>query len=440
MENRTHPLTNPIAPSNSKEVRRAVVSSYLGTSVEFYDFILYLSAASLIFGHLFFDNLSPAAGTIASLGTLAAGYLSRPLGAVVFGHYGDRIGRKAVLVATLLLMGTSTALIGILPTSEQIGAWAPLLLVVLRLLQGFAVGGEWGGASLMTFEHAPPHRRGFATSFVTAGGATGAALAGGSLALVALLPDDDFYSWGWRVPFLLSAVLVVVGLWTRLQVSESPLFLAEKLKPASQQQANDRPLLTVLRRPGALFVVFTALLGPFVLNAGLVMSFGLSYARTEGGLNLSAILGIQMVSNFVMIFSSIAAGALSDIYGRKRVMTTGVIFGAVLAYPFLLAVGSGQSKITVAAFIAMFVFVMAPIFGPISAFMSEQFSTSSRYTGASLGYQAASTIGGGFAPLILASLLALQDGGTSYILVFVISFCIVSGFAISKCAGSTLKR
>jgi MFS transporter, MHS family, shikimate and dehydroshikimate transport protein len=416
-------------PSSAKELRRVILASYLGSVVEYYDFLLYVTTASLVFGEVFFSNLSPVTGTIASLGTLAVGYVSRPLGALIFGHFGDKVGRKLVLVVTLILMGASTTLIGLLPTSNQVGMLAPILLITLRVLQGISVGGEWGGASLMAYEHAPTHRRGLASSFSNAGGPTGTALAAGVLGLFSLLPEEQFLAWGWRVPFLLSAVLVAIGLWTRLRISESPLFVEEQRRQKESGEAPKVPLWQVLRAPRSLLLAFFALLAPFTFNS-VVGSFGLTYAR-DNGLDLSSVLGIQVVGAVVCVAAEIAAGALSDAYGRRATLIFGMVAGALFTYPFLRLIGTGSTALTMLGFVLMYGLVIAPMFGPCGAFLSEQFSTGSRYTGASLGYQGASTIGGGFAPVILASLLAAQDGGLGLILLLVIGVGVLSALAVA---------
>ncbi|MFD4350736.1 MFS transporter [Streptomyces coelicoflavus] len=416
-------------PSNRRELRRVLLASYVGSAVEYYDFLLYVTASSLVFGKLFFGDLSPTAGTIASLATLAVGYVSRPLGALVFGHFGDRLGRKSMLITTLVMMGVSTTLIGLLPTSDQVGALAPVLLIVLRVVQGVSVGGEWGGASLMAFEHAPPHRRGFATSLSAAGGPTGTALAAGALGLFSLMPEDQFLSWGWRIPFLLSAALVGIGLWTRLKVSESPLFLQQKLEREESGAPQAAPLREVLRRPRPLVLAFFGLLSTFTFYS-LVSSFGLTYAR-DHGLGLSAILGIQVLGGLACVAGYVVSGAASDRFGRRTVIAFGAVAGCLFTYPFMLLIGSGEAPKTMLAFLVMFGVVVGPLFGPTGAFLSEQFDTGSRYTGASLGYQAASTIGGGFAPLILVSLLTAQDGGLGLILLFAIGVGVLSVVALA---------
>lgn len=425
----TSPTQETRSPEQRKELKRVITSSYVGSAIEYYDFLLYVAAASLVFGELFFSNMSPVVATLASLSTLAVGYLSRPLGAVIFGHFGDKIGRKSVLVITLLTMGLSTALIGLLPTSAQVGALAPTLLVILRFIQGVSVGGEWGGAALMAFEHAPKKHRGFAASFAMAGGPTGTMLAAAVLSLFALLPKEQFMTWGWRIPFLISAVLVVFGLWIRLRVSESPLFVEEQKKQAASGTKTPMPLWQVLRRPGTLLAVFFAILAAFIFNS-LLNSFGLTYAKASG-LDLSLVLAIQSAAGLVGVIGQLASGALSDKFGRKKVMIFGMLAGSVFAYPFLLLVGTGGFIQILIAFCVMNAIAVSPMFGPVAAYLSEQFLTGARYTGSSLGYQLASTVGGGFGPLLLAGLFAAESGaGHLYLILFVVGVGIVSAVAM----------
>ncbi|MFK4296609.1 MHS family shikimate/dehydroshikimate transporter-like MFS transporter [Arthrobacter sp. GAS37] len=415
--------------NQKRELRRVLLSSYLGSAIEYYDFLLYVAAASLVFGDLFFSNMPPVVATLASLSTLAVGYLSRPLGAVIFGHYGDKIGRKSILVITLLIMGVSTALIGLLPTSNQVGALAPILLVLLRFIQGISVGGEWGGAALMAFEHAPEDRRGFASSFAQAGGPTGTMLAAAVLGLFALLPKDQFMTWGWRIPFLLSAVLVAIGLWVRLRISESPLFVEEQRKQVASGAKAAIPLMQVLRQPRALILVFIALLSPFLFNS-LLNSFGLTFAKSNG-LELSSVLAIQAAGGFACVVFQIVSGALSDRFGRTAVMTFGMVAGVLFTYPFLLLTSSGEFGKVLLAFVVMNAVAISPMYGPMAAYLSEQFRTGSRYTGASLGYQAASTVGGGFGPMLLATLIAAANGmGWGYILAFTVAIGVLSALAM----------
>jgi MFS transporter, MHS family, shikimate and dehydroshikimate transport protein len=413
---------------SKREFRRVLLSSYIGSAIEYYDFLLYVAAASLIFGQLFFSQLTPTMATIASLGTLAVGYVSRPLGAAVFGHFGDRYGRKSVLVATLVLMGVSTSAIGLLPTGKDAGLWSPALLILLRLLQGLSAGGEWGGGVLMAFEHAPADRRGLAGSFTNAGGPSGTMLAALVLGLFSLLPQHQFMIWGWRVPFLLSFLLVMLGLWMRLRVTESPIFLEAQRKRQASGKAASIPLVQLFRTPKPLLFAFVSLLAQFVVYS-LVASFGLTYARSKG-LPISSVLAIQGSASVFCAIGQIASGYLSDRVGRKVMMIFGMTVGVLFCYPFLALLSSGEVIGTAVGFIVMNFFVIGPMFGPCAAFLSEQFETGARYTGASLGYQGASTLGAGFSPLILASLLAADNGGYHYIFAFVVCVCAVSALTI----------
>jgi MFS family permease len=387
----------------SRAYRRALWSSWLGTTIEFYDFALYTSMSSLILGPLFFSNLSPLTATIASLSTLAVGYIIRPLGAIAFGHFGDRIGRKRTLVYTLLIMGVATALIGVLPTSRQVGEAAPVLLVLLRLAGGFATGGEWGGAALIAFEHAPASKRGFAASTVNAGTPAGALLATGVLALFTLLPPDQFEAWGWRIPFLLSIVLLGVALWMRLQLAESPEFV----QLAQSEQTKRVPLVSVLRHPLGAIITLLVSVGPFVFNY-LVYSFGLVWSTQPGGVDRSQALLSLSIASFVNIPLALWFGALSDRISRKVVLSCAIVGGALYSMPFLYLLQLGSLLWTIVGFLGAVVFVAA-LFGPISSFISELFETKDRYTGASLGYQLASMIGGS-APAVFASLLLSGKG------------------------------
>jgi MFS family permease len=389
----------PAGHESPRGLRRVLWSSYLGTSIEFYDFALYTAMATLVLGPLFFGDLSPLVATVAALGTLAVGYIVRPLGAVVFGYLGDRYGRKTSLVLTMLVMGGATTAIGLLPTRAQIGETAPVLLILLRAVQGVGVGGEWGGAALMAFEHAPPRRRGFAGSVVNAGTPTGVVLASGVLALFLILPENDFATWGWRIPFLLSAVLVAFAIWIRLRLAESPVFEAE----VRGQNTEVSPLVLVARNPRPAVLALLVALAPFAYNA-LVNSYALLWIVEGGGLARSQALLFQTVAALVNIPMALAFGALSDRAGRRRVIAIGMIGGVLYTGPFLYLLQTGNVGLTVLGYVVSVVF-MGAMFGPISAFISELFDAKARYTGASLGYQLASTIGG-IAPALFSALLA----------------------------------
>ncbi|HEY5840529.1 MAG TPA: MFS transporter, partial [Mycobacterium sp.] len=396
------------SPEKRREVRRVIFSGYLGSTIEFYDFLLYGSASALVFPTVFFGGLDPFSQVIFSFGTFAAGYLARPIGGVVFGHYGDRIGRKKMLVITMFIMGLASFLIGLVPGSATIGGWAAVILVTLRVAQGIAVGGEWGGAALMALEHAESRKRGFAASFVNAGAPSGALLGSLLLGLFALLPQEAFFSWGWRIPFLLSAVLLVIGIWVRTRVSESPVFLqAMAQADAAHQGKQPLPLWSVLRRPKALILTTLGAGAAFAFQVTMA-TFAQTYAVQAGTERSSVLFGFS-VASFLAIFGVVAAGWLSDRFGRRPVLVGGSLAWVVLTFPFFWMWGSGNAIVVTVAFI-LGLQLQSMIYGPLGAFISEQFGTGARYTGASLGYQLATLLGGGFTPALLATLFRNSNG------------------------------
>ncbi|BEL03663.1 MFS transporter [Actinoplanes sichuanensis] len=396
-----------LATKETSEVRRVVFSSYLGSTIEFYDFLLYGTAAALVFPAVFFSGLDPLTSVLFSFGTFAAGYLARPVGGILFGHFGDRIGRKRMLVVTMFLMGVASFLIGLIPSAAVIGGWSAVLLITLRVVQGIAVGGEWGGAALMALEHSGGSRRGLAASFVNAGAPSGAVLGSLMLGLFSLLPPDQFLSWGWRIPFLMSAILLVIGLWVRASVSESPVFL-RALDEAARKPPS-LPILSVLRRPRALILTTFGAGAAFAFQVGMA-TFAQTYAVSHGTARPSVLLGFS-VASFLAIFAVIGAGWLSDRFGRRPVLLAGAIGWGLLAFPLFKLWGSGNGLLVFTGF-AVGLGLQSLMYGPLGAFISEQFGTGARYTGASLGYQLATLIGGGFTPAILASLYA-GTGGTT---------------------------
>ncbi|AXE89999.1 MFS transporter [Streptomyces sp. Go-475] len=397
-----------VAP-DPRQLRRVAVSGLLGTAVEFYDFLVYGTVAALVFGELFFPRADPAVGTIAAFGTFAAGYLARPLGGIVFGHFGDRIGRKSMMLLTMVLMGCGSFLIGLLPTYDAIGVWAPVLLVALRVVQGIAIGGEWGGAMLMVVEHAEHaqgSRRGFWSSFTQLGAPLGSVLSAGVVTLVAALPDDEFRSWGWRVPFLLSIVLLAVGLFVRLKVAESPLFAQVKREPVDKP-----PIVEVLRRPKPVLLAACVGIGAFTTQS-LLTSFMISYA-VDQGYTRPQVLTAVTVASCVALAVLPAASALSDRVGRRPVVLAGALASAALAFPVLALVDSGSPGLLILALSLGHGVAQSTMYGPLGALLTEMFGTRVRYTGASLGYQGATLIGAGFSPLIAGSLLASFGGGST---------------------------
>ncbi|GGS69675.1 MFS transporter [Planobispora rosea] len=381
--------------------RRVIVASLIGTSLEWYDFFLYGSAAALVFDKLFFPTFEPLTATLLALLTYAVGFVARPLGGVVAGHFGDRVGRKNVLVATLLLMGISTFLIGLVPGYATIGVAAPLLLVALRFLQGLGLGGEWGGAVLMSIEHGDPRRRGFNASWPQVGVPLGNLLAAGALGVLsATLSEDAFLTWGWRIPFLLSGVLVVVGLWIRLRIVESPLF-AEVEQTGRKARM---PLLEVVRtHPRELASAFLARIGVDVAFYTFV-TYSLSYVSTTLGLDRSVALNAVLIGSAVQLFLIPLFGALSDRVGRRPVYLAGAAATAIWVFAFFPLLDTGSFPVIALASIVALA-CHAAMYGPQAAFIAELFSTRLRYSGASMGYQLAGIVGGALAPIIALQLL-----------------------------------
>ena len=383
-------------------IRRIALASFAGTTIEWYDFFLYGTAAALVFNKVFFPTFDPLTGTLAAYGTYAVGFIARPLGGAVIGHYGDRIGRKSMLVLTLVLMGAATFLIGLLPTYDQIGLWAAVALVALRLIQGFGVGGEWGGAVLMAVEHAPEGSRGFYGSWPQIGVPAGLLLSTGVFSLFASLPQDQFLSWGWRVPFLLSIVLVGIGLYIRLSILETPAF--EKLKE-SRREAR-QPTLEVLRHyPKQVLLAMGARVaenGSFYIYS----VFSLTYATQYAGVDRNVVLNSILIASACDAVAIPLYGALSDRVGRRPVYLFGAIMTAVFAFPFFWLIGTGQPRMVLLAMLGAFLLSHGAMYAPQAAFLSEMFGTRVRYSGASLGSQLASVLAGGLAPLIATALMA----------------------------------
>ncbi|WP_129661807.1 MFS transporter [Rothia uropygialis] len=410
-----------------REARRVIASSFIGSTIEFYDFLLYATATALVFPHVFFTNLDPLAGAIASAGTFAAGYIARPLGGAVFGHFGDRLGRKRMLVLSMLSMGSASTLIGLVPGQASIGSWGAIILIVLRVLQGIAIGGEWGGAALMALEHAKGGKRGFAASFTNAGAPMGAALGTTVMGLANHWTGDAFLEWGWRIPFLLSVVLLAVGIFIRSKVSESPIF---KEAVEEEEKLGDKPKLPIwqiLRRPKNLILVMLGGAGGFALQA-VISIFAIGYA-VDNGADRSLVLYLFALASVISIPCVVGWARLSDVVGRKPIMIAGTVIYLVLIFPMFDWYASGNPGLI---FLAMVVGLCshAAIYGPLAAFVSEQFGTSARYTGASMGYQLATLIGAGFTPTIITSIFAKSQGEIAPVLWYLIALGGVSGLFI----------
>ncbi len=385
---------------------KVVFASLIGTAVEWYDFFLYGSAAALVFGALFFPEGDPVTATLLAFGTYALGFVARPLGGVVFGHFGDRLGRKKMLVTSLMLMGAATFAIGLLPTYATIGVAAPILLLVCRLLQGFAVGGEWGGAVLMVAEHGDDARRGFWSSWPQAGVALGNLLATAVLWVLALVQSEEtFQAWGWRIPFLLSAVLVLIGLYIRLSIEDSPVFKEAQAEIAAKKdEKNHIPIIEVFRRyPKEVFCAMGMRLAENT-SYYIFTIIVITYVTTYDGQGRGPILQALLIGSAVHFVWIPLVSLLSDKIGRKPLYIAGAVGVGAWTFAFFPLVERGTAgSLTLAVVVGLMLHAL--MYGPQAAFFSELFGTSVRYTGASVGYQLASILAGAIAPLVALRLL-----------------------------------
>jgi metabolite-proton symporter len=403
-----------------RQVRRAMIAGTVGTSIEWYDFFLYGTAAALVFPKLFFPHSSAYAGVLASFAIYAVGFAARPVGAAIFGHWGDRVGRKATLISTLMLMGIASFLIGVMPTYATIGIWAPTLLVILRLLQGIGVGGEWGGSVTLCMEWGNPRRRGFIGSWPQVGVPIGLLLSTGAVSLVSHLTGSGFESWGWRIPFLASIVLVGVGLWVRLGVLETPLFNKE----LEARRVERQPVVEVVKRHPKE-ILLSAMLRmseqmPFYVFTVFVLEYGTKELGFSKGFMTNSVMAAAGLSLFMVPFF----GHLSDRIGRKRMYLTGALVTGVWAIPYFLLLGTKSGALVFAAvFLSLIPHDMQ--YGPQAALIAETFTTRLRYGGAGLGYQLASVFAGGPAPLLAVYLLHTFDS-TLPIALYMIAGAIVT--------------
>lgn len=416
-----------------KTRRLALTGSAIGSAVEWYDYFLYGTMASIVFGELFFPSDNETTQTLLSLASFALAFLVRPIGGIVFSHIGDKIGRKKTLVMTLSIMGATTMLMGVLPTHATIGVWAGVLLTLLRLLQGLALGGEWGGGLLLAVEYAPTHRRGLFGAVPQVGALIGLALGNFTVSVMnGILTEEQFLSWGWRVPFLLSALLVVFGLWVRKAVDETPSFRNVKAKG----ETNNVPIVETFRHHwrevlttiGAKFIETST----FFLFATFTVSYAVSLGYTRGEA-LNSVLLAALVAIPMMLFM----GSLSDRVGRKKVFVAGVIAAMIYIIPFLWLVNQKNTMLLALGCVIGFGIIWTTYGSVLGTFFAESYPPEVRYTGVSLGYQIGAALVGGPAPLIATWLLARYSGSYIPVGVFIIGCGVVSLLAVARAQDKT---
>jgi MHS family shikimate/dehydroshikimate transporter-like MFS transporter len=428
--------TAPIAGTERARLNSIVFASCFGTIIEWYDFLIYATAAALVFNKAFFPTFDPLAGTLAALGSYAVGFLARPLGGALFGHFGDRLGRKSMLVLTLFIMGVSTFCIGLLPTYASIGVLAPILLIVLRVIQGIGLGGEWGGASLMVLEHAPSDKRGFYTSFVQIGFPIGLVLATSVFALAAKLPDTDFAAYGWRIPFLLSVVLLAIGAFVRSRVPETPVF--EQLKMRDGLSKN--PVIEAVGKNTGTFLIAVGLKLSEVSWVYLLSVFIVVYATTKLGLPKPLMLDAVLYAALLELVSLPLFGWLSDRIGRRPLYILGALFTIVFAFPLFWMLESRSTVLIFTAIMIAMNFGHGMMFGPESCYFPELFGPNVRYSGASFGFQVSAAIGGGFAPIMATAMVGYFGGttGVSIMMIILALFTLAAALAARETRGGSL--
>jgi metabolite-proton symporter len=424
---------------------KVVFASLIGTAVEWYDFFLYGSAAALVFATLFFPESDPVTGTLLAFGTYAVGFAARPLGGIVFGHFGDRVGRKKMLVVALMMMGVATFAIGLLPTYATIGVAAPILLLACRLAQGFAIGGEWGGAVLMAAEHGDPERRGFWSSWPQAGVPLGNLLATGVLFLLAAVQsDDDFEAWGWRIPFLLSAILVIIGLYVRLQLEESPVYQEAKAEIAGKKDAaSHMPFFEVIRTYPKEVLIAMGMRMSENISYYIFTVISITYVTTYLEADRDLILKMLLIGAAVQFFMIPAIGALSDKVGRRPLYLVGAVGVGAWTFAFFPMLDTLEGGTILLAVLVGLLF-HSLMYSPQAAFFSELFGTSVRYTGASVGYQLASIFAGALAPIIALELLgSVEEKNTTAVGIYVLlasALTVIAVLFAKETRGTTLRH
>jgi MHS family shikimate/dehydroshikimate transporter-like MFS transporter len=402
-------------------LRRVVFGALVGTALEWYDFFIYGTAAALVFNVLFFPQSDPAVGTITAFATFGVGFVFRPLGGMLFGHVGDRIGRRATLILTTLVMGLSTGIIGLLPTYDTIGVWAPVLLVLMRVLQGLGAGAEFGGASTLLAEHAPPARRGYYCSYAQLGVQVGLVLATVSFLLVGLLPEEQLLAWGWRVPFLVSFLMIGVALYVRLRVEESPVFRTM----AAQQTIIKMPVLETFRTyPRNLLIGVGAHIADTAC-AYLYATFTVSYATSTLGMSRNTVLTGVIIFGLVVIALQPVYGALSDRIGRKPLNLFSMVFTAVFIWPFFLLLQTEQPVLVVLALVVATALGWAPVIAVQPAFYAELFGARVRYSGFATSREVGAALAG-FTPLIAAAMVAAAGGAPWVVAAYIAALCVIS--------------
>ncbi|MDX0408475.1 MFS transporter [Sinorhizobium medicae] len=415
-------MLNTAGSTRESEVRRVVFASLIGATIEWYDFFLYGVIAGIVFNQLYFPSHDPLVSMVLAYATFAVGFVARPLGGIVFGHFGDKLGRKQMLVLTILIMGVATVLIGVLPTYEQIGVAAPILLLILRIAQGIGIGGEWGGAVLMAYEFAPEDKRGYYASIPQIGLAIGLCLSSGVVALLSLLPEEAFMSWGWRTAFIGSVVLIVVGLYIRLKVAETPDFASVK----EERQELKIPFVELIRTypRNILLGMGARYIDGVFFNVFAV--FSIVYLSKHVQVDRTTALWLVCLSALVMVVTIPLFGKLSDRWGRPKTYAIGSLLLALVTFPAFMLMGSGSLPLIALALIVPFGIIYAMCYGPEAALFSDLFDVKVRYTGISFVYQFSGIFASGITPIIATFLISYGDGSPWLLAAYVVFAALVS--------------